>query len=238
MIGKDTSLEPGYVLHRRPYRNSSLLVEAFTRQHGRIALVARGARAARHSGLCEPFRPLLLAWRGRGELYTLTTAEPSSPAHALGARALIPALYMNELLYKLLHRNEAHPGLFDSYAATLTDLTRAEKSLEPLLRRFELALLRELGYGLVLDRDVQDGQPIDPHAWYRYDLEAGPARVSQPTDDAPLTLPGRCLISLMDDTLHDTDTLRYAKRLLRRALERQLGQQPLHSRALYSAPLT
>ncbi len=121
------SLQPAYVLHHRPYRDSSLLLEIFTPDHGRVGLVARGARSpkSRLYGVLQPFQPLLISWVGRGELATLSGAEANGPPQRLQGKSVISGFYINELLLRLLHRHDPHAALFDGYARTLPLLAQA-----------------------------------------------------------------------------------------------------------------
>jgi DNA repair protein RecO (recombination protein O) len=241
------TLQPGYVLHRREYRDSSLILEVLSRDHGRVALVARGARRpkARLNGLLQLFTPLLVGWSGRGELATLTGAEPNG-ASTLRGRTLVSGFYLNELLMKLLTRHDPHPGLFTAYERVLRELAECGPPVEGdfreqrALRLFEKTLLREIGYGLVLDRDVT-GAPLVPEAEYDYQSERGPVAVDggapavRESVERPargVRLRGRSLLELAAGELGDADSLRDAKRLMRVVLGICLDHRPLHSRAL------
>lgn len=225
-------LEPGYALHARPYRETSLLLEAFTRGHGRIGLVARGARGQRSRlrGVLRPFAPLLLSWSGRGELATLTGAEPTAAARLTSGRLLAGGLYLNELLVRLLARNDPHPALYDAYDAALTALV-SDESPEPVMRVFETRLLSELGYGLTLERDAE-GRALRPDALYHYHLESGAVLVHQPVEGM-LVVHGETLMALRQGRFDNPRSLREAKRLTRAALSRYLGDRPLRSRELW-----
>ena len=148
------SLEPAYILHSRQYRESSLLLEALSREHGRVGLVARGARGAksRWRNMLQPFRPLLLSWTQRGELGTLTGADQVASPPALVGESLFCGLYANELMVRFLYRSDPHSGLFDVYRHLLTQLA-AEKPAQPLLRVFEKQLLQSAGFGMQLDHE-------------------------------------------------------------------------------------
>lgn len=240
-------LQPAYVLHSTPYRDTSMLLEVFTPGHGRIGLVARGVRTAksRLRGVLQPFRPLLISWHSKGDLGTLTTAEVNveegGAATCLGGRALMSGFYLNELLMRLLHRHDPHPASFHSYYIALRKLVPAENDvmLQQALRIFEKELLRDIGYGLVLDRDVMTGEPITAEGMYRYHLEKGPERMECATA-APLAntlgivLHGRTLLGLAHNELDGGDVLQEAKKLLRKLLAVRLGRQPLRSRELYN----
>jgi DNA repair protein RecO (recombination protein O) len=257
------TLEPAYVLHARPWRDSSLIVELFTITQGRIAAAARGARRpkSRLQGLLQPFRPLLVCAAGRGEVATLSGAElrlPGGRLLALQGRTLISGFYLNELLMKLLARHDPHPRLFEAYEAALAALGDAKPGAataddpEPAavreqgaLRRFERLLLSEIGYGLVLDHDVASGAPIDAAAEYEYHPERGPVAVETFTGiretealrpRAGVRLRGSTLLALACGDLSDPESLREARRLMRMALGICLNGQPLRSRELFRAP--
>lgn len=211
--------EPAYVLRRQPYRETSLLLELFTRGHGRIGLVARGARRGKAALATElqAFRPLLADWQQRGELGTLTGAEPGGRLLPLRGDAVYCGWYLNELLLRLLQRDDPHEDLFEDYAEALGGL--AEGVLEPSLRRFEKRLLDGTGYGLDLPDDLR------PTAVYRYDWELGP--VLDAAADPGYT--GAGLIALRDGGPISAEHLPEAKRLLRAALKRVLGDRELES---------
>jgi DNA repair protein RecO (recombination protein O) len=222
------ALEPAYILHHYPYRDSSLLLEVLSRNHGRLGLVARGARSvrARWYGRLQGFRPLLLSWSLRGDLGTLTGLDSRDGQPSLAGRQLLSAYYLNELVLRLLPRHDPHPGIFDVYERTLRELGDSE---EPALRIFEKRLLGELGYGLMLDREADSGLPIDPRVTYEFQLERGPVRC----DNAAVTgilLCGSSLLALHGETFDDPQARRDAKRLLRAALSLYLGARPLRTR--------
>ncbi len=227
------ALDRALILHRRPYRETSLLVEAFSREHGRIGLVARGANRgrARLRGLLRPFAPLLLSWAGHGDLATLTGAEEQQQALWLPAERLLSGLYLNELLITLLARHDPHPALFDDYWRALNGLA-GDDDEEPVLRRFEVRLLARLGYGLQLEREADGNTPIQPGWTYRYVLERGPLPFA--ASDGGITISGHSLLSMARGELTEPGVLREVKRLTRAALAVHLDK-PLRSRALLSA---
>lgn len=229
--------QPAFVLHQHDYSETSLLLEAFTLNHGRIGLIAKGARrpSSRLRGVLKPFQQLLIGWSGRGELAVLTGAETDGPDTALEGPALYCGFYMNEVLMRLLHRHDPHGVLFDAYQTTLRQL-RLSGSNEAVLRIFEKILLRELGYGLVLDQDIGDRSPIDDAAMYDYILDRGPVRLTHPDLHRPsegVRVRGASLQALARESLSDPAVLRDAKTLMRAALARHLGERPLHSRKLF-----
>ena len=227
-------LEPAFVLHARPWRESSLLVEIFGRGHGRLGLVARGARRpkSRMRGLLQPFIPLLLSWRGAGELATLTGAEPESTVLPPSGSTAIVGFYLNEILMRFLHRHDPEPALFDHYRATL-DRIANEDDPESVLRIFEKRLLEAMGYALELEREADSGLAIEPARRYRYVMDTGPTRWR--SDDAS---PGTCvhgstLLALAEERIIGRCTLREAKRLMRSIIDEHCGGRGLISRRLW-----
>jgi DNA repair protein RecO (recombination protein O) len=225
-------LQAAFILHRRPYRDAGLLLEAFGREHGRLGLVARSAVSPRSrlKGLLQPFAPLLLSWSGKGDLATLTGAEEAGRPAPLPSDRVLAGLYVNELLVRLLQRLDPQPGLYAAYETLLAELAAAPGE-EPALRRFEKRLLEELGYGLSLDREAVSGQPIVAGEQYRYVLDRGPLAASQTQAGVPIS--GQSLLALRDGILGDPAVLREVKRLTRAALAEQLRGRALKTRELY-----
>lgn len=225
------TLEPVFVLHSRAYRNSSLIVEFFSMRYGRIAAVARSARGprSRYQGRLQLFSPLLVSWSGRRDLKSMSQMEPQGQSYLLEGDALLCAFYLNELLLKLLRHEDPYPSLYQRYQNMLNQL-ESDKQFEPQLRYFEKQLLQEIGYGLPLKRDVISGHDIDENAFYRYVIERGFV-ATDPADDI-FIFPGTMLKKLSAETLETSEDLRFAKRLMRMALSRHLGNKPLHSRQL------
>ncbi len=228
-----STLQPAYVLHQRVYRETSLLLEIFSLEHGRLGLVARGARRGKSGwrALLQPFRPLLLSWSGRGELYSLVGAEPAEPAPQLQGRALLSGFYLNELLMRLLHRNDPHPELYGAYGAALISLGDTSQT-EQVLRIFEKRLLQAIGYGLILDTDVATGAPVSPGRRYVYLVEHGPSSEA-PAGQAGVLLDGETLVALEREILDSPEVLVQAKALMRYVLAAYLGDKPLASRELF-----
>ena len=228
------ALEPAYVLHARPYRESSLLLELLTAAHGRLGVVARGARRPRSPlrGLLRPFQPLLAAWSGRGELRTLAPAEPAGPPHALTGRALVAGLHLNALACVALAREDPHPELFAAYGGALAGLTCGD-DLDTPLRRFELALLEALGYAPLLARD-RDGHPVEPGSLYHYEPERGPARAHGALGQG-VRLHGATLLALARGTPLAGRARAEARALLRLLLEHHLGARQRRVRTLLEA---
>ena len=222
----------GYVLHSYPYKETSLLVDAFTRTNGRITLVARSARRPRSAmrGTLMAFQPLSLSWYGRGEVKTLTKAEWLGGMGLLRGEALLCAFYVNELLIRLLAREDAHEALFDRYSEALRQFAAGEASA-PILRRFEKALLKELGYALVLDREAHTGEEIDPAGYYTYHPEKGP--LAARGGDAEQAVMGRTLLSLARDEFDDLKTMQEARGLMRSLINHRLEERQLNSRKVF-----
>lgn len=225
--------QPAFVLHSIPFRETSLIVEVFSRDFGRVALVARGARRPRSAirGLLMAFQPLELGWAGRGEVLTLIKAEWQGGQPLLSGKALFCAYYLNELLLHLLPREDPHEALFAVYAETLRAF--AAGNLETALRNFERALLRELGYGLTLTHDV-DGRAIDPDAWYRYEVERGPVRGDAgDAGDSPWRVRGRTLLDIAAGSFADPESASQSKQLMRALIQHHLGGESLHTRRIF-----
>ncbi len=234
-------LQPSYVLHSRPYRDTSLLLEVFTAQQGRMSLVARGARRRSRKGsnaaLLQPFTPLLLSFSGRGELKTLTALEAAGAPLSLAGQRAYSGLYVNELLTRLLHRYDPHPTLFAAYADTLATLASAA-TVDTSLRRFELQLLEELGYTLNLELTGDTGETVAPTRRYRYEAQCGLRAVSDADLAAQSTTrasyEGAHLLAMAAGDFNEA-VLPVAKHLLRSALAEHLGGEPLNSRELFQA---
>lgn len=223
--------QPAYVLHSYPFRETSLVVEVFTRHHGRVALVARGARRPKSAvrGVLLAFQPLLLSWYGKNELRTLHKAEWQGGMPPLRGRALICGFYINELLLKLTARDDPHEALFDQYTETLRELG-ATGHHAMVLRRFERRLLQELGYGLILDHEAETNAPIQPDAFYRYVVEHGPARGDDEGNGVQLR--GKTLLDMARDDYSDPVTQQQSKLLMRTLINHHLGEHTLHTRQL------
>ena len=223
--------QPGYVLHSYPYQETSLIVELFTREFGRIGVVAKGAKRP-HSPLRSvlmPFHALTLDWSGKAELKTLRTAEWRGAFRMPKGRALICGFYLNELLLKLLHRDDPHDALFDAYEQTLQALMD-EDDHAIVLRRFEKRLLGELGYALILDRDADTQLPLEARRHYQYIIDHGP--VPAEVRQNGLELIGQTLIDMDNDRYQSAVTQQQSKTLMRTLIAHYLGNQTLHSRQL------
>lgn len=221
-----------FVLHGRPYSETSLLLDLFSESEGRVRVLAKGARARRSSlkGSLQPFTPLLARWSGRGEVKTLRNAEPVSLALPLSGIMLYSGLYVNELLIRVLEHETNYSALFFDYLECLQQLASQHISPEPALRRFELALLGYLGYGVDFLHCAGSGEPVADTMTYRYREEKG-FIASLVVDNNSFT--GRELRALASREFPDSATLRAAKRFTRIALKPYLGGKPLKSRELF-----
>ncbi|MDH3924029.1 MAG: DNA repair protein RecO [Xanthomonadales bacterium] len=226
-------LEPSYVLHARPFRETSLLLEALSRSYGRVGLVARGARGSRSrwKGLLQPFRPLLLSWNQKGELGTLTGADQVASPPALEGEALFCGLYANELITRFLQRQDPHAGLFECYQGLVSRLSAGELS-QPALRMFEAELLTSAGFGLQLDHESASSNAIDESGWYLYDPETGPRRMDYRESEVKELVSGAALLALKSGEIKDQH-FRELKALMRKLIRYHLGGKPLNSQALF-----
>lgn len=231
--------EPGFILHTYPFKETSVVAESFTRSHGRVALIARGARrpASALRGLMQPFTPLLLSWFGKSELKTLHAAEWQGGLVSPQGRALMCGFYLNELLLRLLARGDPHERLYDRYVDTLDQLAGETSSTdyERILRRFEKNLLAEIGYGATFDVEAGSRAAIDPGARYVYQPERGALRTLGGMNAAGqpgCPVSGQTLIDLAADRFERQATLVESKALMRTLINHTLGAKPLYTRQL------
>lgn len=233
-----THLQPAYVLHHRPYRDTSRILELFTRDQGRVTVFAKGARGGKRTAgslvsMLQPFNRLLVSWTGRGEAGQLIGAEFDGAVAVMPPDRLVSGFYLNELLLKLFARHDGHPDVFDMYADTLETLKRTTDVL-PCLRLFEKRLLDLLGYGLQLEKDAVSGEPLLGDATYHYRLEQGPVRAHD-IAEGPLVFSGATLLALGRERFDGADECAEARRLLRAALDRVLDGRELKSRQVMMA---
>ncbi|HGN0868690.1 DNA repair protein RecO [Providencia sp. JGM181] len=221
-----------FVLHSRPYSETSLLIDFFTEGEGKIRLLAKGARRNRSPlrGCLQPFTPLLIRWSGKGEIKTLINADPVSLALPLSGTVLYSGLYLNELTARVIEFGTPYSSLFFDYLNCLQVLAGSERTPESALRQFELALLSYLGYGVDFLHCAGSGEPVSDTMTYRYREEKG--FIGSLVVDQ-LTFTGKQLRALADREFPDADTLKAAKRFTRMALKPYLGGKPLKSRELF-----
>lgn len=222
-------LTPALVLHRRPWRDTSFIIEAFSREHGRVAAIAKGARRAksRWRGLLEPLSAVELSWSGRGEMYTLTDVEIDR-SHSLKGNALMGGLYASELVMRLTARDDPHPVIHDSLRALLAALADGAPAIVGL-RFFERDLLDELGYGIDLLHTHDTGASVQADAGYRYHAEQGLVADSAVVRDGDVAVSGEALTGLVEGRFASRQAIREARDLMQAAIAPHLGQRPLKS---------
>jgi DNA repair protein RecO (recombination protein O) len=230
-------LTPCYILHRRDYSESSLILDVFSREHGRINLIAKGAkRNKKQQGVSHNlYQKYLISWVAKSDLGTLTDIEPVSMSNTLKSDLVLTGFYMNEILLRLLHKHESHPELFDSYESSINSLVK-NASEHTVLRYYEKTLLQALGYGIILDHEIESGESIDEAEKYYYKLDHGPVLESSKSG-LGISVMGKTLLELEGESLSDLDNINEAKMLLRVLLDQHLGDKPLASRELYQAYL-
>ncbi len=219
-----------YVLHTYPFKETSLVVELFSQQFGRIAAVAKGARRPHSAmrGMLQSFQHLSGAWSGKNELKTLHSLDWSSGLTLLKGEALMCGFYMNELLLRLLPKEDAHENLFEYYATALQTLANGA-NLATTLRRFELKLLQEMGYAVPLLQD-EHGVPIEVEKTYRYEAEYGACEIRSTKNGVQIS--GKTMLDMARDDYADSVTQSQSKQLMRYLLAHYLGDKPLHTRQL------
>lgn len=223
--------QPAFVLHSYPYRETSAIVETLSAAYGRVALIARGARRTRSDlrAVLQAFQPLTLSWAGAGELKTLIRAEWRGGLPLLTGSALLCGFYLNELILKLLPREDPHPRLYADYESALAQLASGAEQA-PVLRQFELRLLAELGYALPLTHEADTGQPVDPAERYYYAFERGPRTVAAEPGRRYPQVRGATLLALAAADYRAPDSAAEAKRLMREILDYYLEQRTIASR--------
>ncbi len=224
--------EPAFLLHHRPYQDSSRILDVISANHGRLALVARGSRSAksRLRGILRPFLPLKMSWVIRSDLGTLTGAEMNGAPISLQGDALMSGYYANELLLKLLHRHDPQPEIFSAYTRTIENLAATADIAMPL-RHFEMELLRLLGYALNLDHDAETREPLRSDTMYEYRVEQGPVPISN--REGGMVFSGRQLTAVRNEEFDRPEILNCAGRLLREVISFHLGGKELKSRKVF-----
>lgn len=229
-------LQPAYILHTRPYRDTSLLVDLLTPDFGRVTAVARGVRKTKtpKRQLLNPFSRLLVCWQGKTDMKLLTSFESDNHFLSLKGNHLYSAFYLNELLVRLLPEMDRHNGLFYAYEQSLNAL-QLEVEIEPLLRGFEFRLLEELGYALDFTHDVRSGCAIEIQDFYECHIQEG-FYAAAPDIPENLLIKGEWLLAIAQGDYSAPLTRQVAKQLTRRMLRPLLGSKPLHSRELFRQP--
>ncbi len=230
-FGTKVAGQPAFVLHSYPHKETSLIIDLFTRDYGRVALVAKGAKRPHSAlrGVLQTFQPLQAGWVGKAELRTLTDAEWVGGMLPLEKTGLLCGFYLNELLVKLLARDDAHPALFDHYVTTLNQLAHQEPA-PIVLRKFERALLKETGVSADLTRCTATGEPVQAERRYVVDPERGP-RPERAADSAP-RVSGKTLLDMEREDYEDAATQSQSKQLMRFLLAYHLGGAPLNTRQI------
>lgn len=228
--------QPAYILHHRAFRDTSQILEVITPNYGRLSLMSRGSRGAksRLKSILQPFKPLIIGWSGKGDMPTLTSAEPQMvKTLTLKGKSLPSAFYINELVIKLLHKHDVHERVYLLYESVIR-LLADNNEIEPVLRLFEKQLLEELGFGLNLPVNAKTGEAVLAGEEYVYYLEHGPVSLSSVYDESYiLKLSGKSLLDLDANTLDSEQSLKDAKRLMRVVLNYYLEGKPIKSRELF-----
>jgi DNA repair protein RecO (recombination protein O) len=225
------SLQPAFILHHRPFRETSVLLDVFSKEHGRVSLIAKGVRTSRSKlkALLQPFVPLLVSWQGKNELMNLVSAEANGPPFQLCGDCLLSGFYINELLVRVLQKQDPHPHLFAHYVSTLKALTALPLN-QGILRIFEKKLLEEMGYGLRWNEDFSTGHPLIPDQYYQYYPGEGFKHID---NQQAGSFKGESLLAFAHELLTTHAFLQDAKRLMRIVISTLLGNQPLQSRELF-----
>ncbi len=226
--------EYSYLLHRWPYSETSLLVDLFTREHGRIAAIAKGGRRlkSRFRGALQPFQELVVQYTGKGEVRTMTLAEPVVARAYLSRERLFCGYYMSELVIRMLHRFDPHEALYDAYKEAI-QLIRGNQEPQQVLRQFEKTLLEEVGYGLHLEQEPATGRAIERGVLYRYKPDTGPTRYDG-NQGGGVLVHGDSLLALSMGVNLDARSRLELKKLTRVVLSEHMNGRALHSRAIYS----
>jgi DNA repair protein RecO (recombination protein O) len=223
------NFQPAFVLHSRAYRDTSLLVELFTEQHGRVSAVARGVRTvkSKSKGLLLPFTPLAVCWSGKSTLMSLGKVEANGSGYNLSGHNLLSGFYLNELLLKLFQHNDPHPLVFQAYQTALAKLKNGD-DLQLVLRLFEKQLLKELGFGMLFNID-SSGEKINTNANYYYQHERG-LEISSSAN----SISGKSLLALHNEELTDPIVLAEAKKLMRQIFDHLLDGKELKTRKFFT----
>lgn len=229
---------PCFILHQWPYKESSLLLEIFSRDYGRVSLVAKGVKRkkSRYAGLLNLYWKLLLSWQGKSDLMTLTSVEIDYINDFSNNSAIFAGFYINELIIRLLHKNEPHADLFSAYDNALISLS-CQNDQESTLRIFEKKLLKSLGYGINLDHEILTGKEIMENCDYYFHSDHGPL-LNRPEGGDYIKVSGKTLSDINHEKFSDKNSMNEAKALMRYILHKHLDGRPLASRSLYKSYLT
>jgi DNA repair protein RecO (recombination protein O) len=227
-------LEPAWLLHHRPWSDTSRILELMTRHHGRVTLFAHGARRPKSPlrAILRPFVPIVVSWSGRADGGTLTAAEGAGTPPALPAARLISGFYLNELLLRLLPKEDRHEALHDAYGAALAVLAAGDE--QAALRGFERVLLDELGYGVDLSRDAGSGRPLNADRYYHFEPGRGVLAVRD-GDPGPELHAGRAVLAVARGEFHAPEAQRAARGIFGAAIAHCLEGRGLASREVMLA---
>lgn len=226
-------LQSAFVLHTRPYRDTSLIVDLMTREQGRVGAIVRGARSqkSRYRGFLSPFIPILVAWSGRTDLVNINQIEFNGAPILLGGRSLLAAMYVNELMVRLLHQHDPHPEVYDEYYNLLGQLQQGA-AIEATLRAFEKKLLQAIGYGFDWEYTADTQALMKQEGWYAFTPEFGFCANLQPFEGQPI-FSGQHVLAIANDQFEDAAVLRTAKQIMRLAMVPRLGNRTIKSRELF-----
>ena len=228
--------EPSFLIHQRPYSETSQIIHVFSHKFGRIDLIAKGSKRpkSKFKSLLQPFLPLRLSWSGRSQLKTLREAEISGENISnIKGKHLIPAFYLNELILSFLKIADPYPDLFKLYAATLHDLSES-KSIEPSLRRFEMFLLSEIGYAINFETESLSKKPIEAGLNYVFIAEQGFVS-KRDQNSGSFLIKGRWIQAINEGDFSDPETLRCAKKILRLSIQYHLDGKELKSKKVFKS---
>jgi len=222
--------QAAFILHHRPFRDTSQILDLISRDHGKLSVVARGSRGARSrlKGILRPFMPLSVSWMIKTDLGTLTGAEVSGAPLSLTGDALLSGYYVNELILHFLHRHDPQPEIFAVYSHTIEALAVASTDVATCLRQFEIELLRQIGYALNLDHEYGSNKALQSQQNYEYRPEQGPVAVNR--KEGAQVFSGEILSAIGEQRFEDAAVLRSANRLLRDVIAFHLGGKELKSR--------
>jgi len=230
--------QPAFILHKRAYRNTSAILEFFTRDYGRISLVAKGVSGSksRLKGIMQAFQPLQISWSRKSELGNMTSAETTQSPFALVDEALYAAMYVNEILFKLITKDDPHPNIFDQYTQLLADLV-IPSNLQISLRLFEKKLLQDLGYEIDFFWEAETSEAIDSHCIYEFIPGHGFIKCIG-SEKERIQFSGNLLQEIANGNLQNEQTLKVAKRIFQLSIKQLLGNTELSTRELYRAFLS
>ena len=225
--------ELAFVLHTRPFRETSLLVDLFTRSYGRLRAVSKGSRGRKRAVQLNAYTQFLVSWSGKSDLKTLTHVEQSSVPILLEGDSLFCGSYLNEILIRLLAENDPHEIIYDNYINVLSQLA-GKSPITGSLRNFEFSLLEELGYGINLTTDAELNEPIvnDKEYFYMPNLGFQTKKNGNAAYSQKYLFRGSDILAFRNGDFFSAPLA--AKKLSRLALEPHLGEKPILSRSFFN----